>query len=161
MFVQIAENRLPDLITMSMVNHSVKNAGGIVLESQKWTGTSVGAGNAYKKVQEKRKELRKEHKLGFQKPVRTQRGKGNSIVSTKISKLSNEEFALLKTKIGLLPEKKRVEIKRDWTQPLTTVLGTELAHAIIEAKPDMKKIIMLADPIPDIEKRITSLKKRG
>lgn len=126
---------------------------------EKWTDLSAGTGNAYRRVQEKRKELRAEHKLGFHRPAKVKTRGGNSIVSIKISKLSKDEFALLKKKMELLPEKKRVEIKHDWTQPLTTVLGTELAYALIEAEPDMKKIIMLADPIPDIEKRIRSIKK--
>ncbi len=156
-YVQCVESPSQGLITTCTDNHIARSVGGKLME-QTWTGISADAGNAYRKVQEARKELRRAHHLGFHRAQRQQIKGGNSIVSIKISKLSDEEFALLREKMQLLPEKKRVDIKHDLTKPLTQVLGVELAYAIIEVKPDMKKIAALAEPIPDIEKRIAKIR---
>jgi len=154
-----AENPFQGQIFSLMGSHFAKTVGGVSMETPSWKAVDTGVDNAYRRSQEKRKELRKLHKLGFHRPERQRIRGGNSVVSIQISKLSDAEFKLLQEKLKLMPEKKRVKITHDMQKPLTTILGNELAYALIEAKPDMKKIIELSDPIPDVEKRIAAMKK--
>lgn len=98
--------------------------------------------NDYAASKAARRQLRREHRLGFHRPPKRNRAKGNSIVSIPIDELTDAEFELLQKKISVLG----VGIEHNWIWSIRDLVGNELAYALIEAAPDMEKIQSLVTP---------------
>lgn len=101
---------------------------------------------SYKRSKELRKEIRKQHNLGFHKKrsgPKFNRFTGCSIVSMPMKMLRDNEYRLLLDKIKILPEWRPVNVDRHSDRSICDLPGDDLAYAIIEIQPDKEKILQL------------------
>jgi hypothetical protein len=112
---------------------------------------------------QKSKRLRRQNRVAKHlggtrfKKTRAERGhRGNTIVSIPIKDLTDEQFKDLQNRIDqYVPEKRRMNLGRNWEQKLTTLMDPGIAYELIAEKPDLAKIDLLCDPYKGIRNKKT------